>query len=418
MTTSLRSIAAQMDPLADPRHPIGIRSLLNYHRFAQNDPPDKRGCKEIVRRHKTGQSKLIRFLTYNTYLLEARLTLPDPFGDITLTGKPERSQRASELGQRIAKENYDFVSLYEVMQSEQKSEILAGLGGETPAHEFIGSNHSLFTISRSYPIVRSANMKFEKRGKTYRIKPLLLPGFDFSLDSDYYANKGVLLTEIDTGLCTKGGVKISVEIYSVHLMWGGGLENFEDTANVVFPFGDHISGSTPEERFSIQMMQIDELISFYRTHHRDENVVVLCGDFNIDGSDQVKFRELKNRLGFIRLKDAWAEGPYNNHPSSGQTGRNDDGLGVRETDFTNVCRTVQGPAGADYCDETFATKSPSESSGRLDYIFIEEPSDQHLANLDFSRVRRRQFKRQPTPEQQFLSDHLGLETTLIVSPRL
>ena len=148
-----------------------------------------------------------------------------------------------------------------------------------------------------------------------------------------------------------------------------------------------------------------------------ENVAILCGDFNIDGSDVDHFGELKNRLAAIRMKDAWANGPFINNLAGGQTARNDDDdTKTQEGNFDNICTGLV--TNGEYCDDSRNPNHPPppDCVGRFDYIFVEDPHPLHTCNLDLSRVRRRQFRRsQPSDGQFFLSDHLGLETTLIVS---
>jgi hypothetical protein len=432
MSYSVREIAAQMDPLVGQVSPLSLRSILGWQRFSENDTAARLSCRELVRRHMPEQSIPIRFLSYNTYLLEAYdIKMPDPFGDIRIGGKPEIDNRAKEIGQKISTEEYDFVSLYEIMQERERSAIFSSLSFSPKGNVYGGDLTSLLTISRSFNVTRNAKKLFSHSGKPYRINPTLLdvipnllgavgigsPEFDVSLDSDFYAHKGVLLTEIDTGLRTANNEPILIEVYSTHLMFGGGLGKTAETiANIATPFGAHMSPSNDQERFAIQIQQVDELVEFYHQKHHPQNVAILCGDFNLDGTNAQQYAVLKSRLSAIGMTDTWAEGPLAN-PGSGQTARNDDGDGrPHEADFSNVCFPSSNPNAVDYCDETQTVPSPSYYVGRLDYIFIEAPTTEHLCNVDFARVRRRQFRRQrPTPNQQFLSDHLGLETTFFVS---
>ena len=87
--------------------------------------------------------------------------------------------------------------------------------------------------------------------------------------------------------------------------------------------------------------------------------------------------------------------------------KNDD----MNSDIGYIC----SPFKAQYCDESVDT----EETGRIDYVFIENPRPEHSFTLDVTRVRRRPFYRpQASGDQEmFLSDHVGLEFTLIVSPR-
>ena len=87
-------------------------------------------------------------------------------------------------------------------------------------------------------------------------------------------------------------------------MFGGGFPGFlEIAANALTPGGDHISPANQEERLAIELQQIDELVAFYIANDKQENVAIVCGDFNIDGSDRVKFAEVKARLGAISMTD-------------------------------------------------------------------------------------------------------------------
>jgi endonuclease/exonuclease/phosphatase family metal-dependent hydrolase len=241
--------------------------------------------------------------------------------------------------------------------------------------------------------------------------PEIGPSVDVSFDSDFYAEKGVMLTEIVT---THG----TVEVFSTHLFFGGGLPSAAKALiNGATPFEKHISESDPEDRFRTQLAEIEELIDFFHAQHHKENVAIICGDFNIDGSDPSKFGPLKNRLASIGFKDAWADGPFLNNLAGGVTTRNDDDeTKPIELNFDNVCTEL--PGSTEFCDDTRGPRHPPafDAVGRFDYIFIQEPQTSHTAMLDLSRIRRREFRRlAETGNQFFLSDHLGLDTALIVS---
>ena len=411
MSKSLRQVASEMDPLADKRSGISLKSLLKQHRWLNGVAASDRNLKEVVRRH--SDSATIKFLNYNTYLTEAHITLPDPFPDLRITAKPGIHGRAREIGQRIFAE-YDFASLYEVMQEQQRNEILAAWGPSPPDNFFGGTLSSLFTISKKFKIGRRENKAYSNKGKSKSVDivPGIGPSVEISLDSDFYAEKGVMFTEIVTPFGT-------VEVFSTHLMFGGGFgPDAENLINAATPFEGHISESSPDERFEIQKHQLDELIEFYHALHHRENVAIICGDLNIDGSGK-HFAELQNLLATIGMKDAWLEGGFDNNLGGGQTARNDDGdTEPQEGNFDNVCTGLL--TNADYCDDSRLPNHPPppDSVGRFDYIFVENPQPDHQCNVDLSRVRRRQFRRpQALDGQFFLSDHLGLETTLIVSRR-
>jgi hypothetical protein len=412
-----------MDPLAEKESGLQLSSILKQHRWPTGILAD-RGLREVVRRH--SEAETIKFLTYNTYLTEAHITLPDPLPDLRLTAKPALHGRAGEIGQRILSE-YDFASLYEVMQEQQRNEVLAAWGPSPPDFFFGGTLSSLFTISKKFKIGRREIKNYNNKGKSFKVDlvPVVGPSFDVSLDSDFYAHKGVMLTEIITSF----GI---VEIFSTHLMFGDGFgKTGEDLMNAAIPFGTHISPSaSPSERFEIQEKQIDELIEFYVSQHNKDqpdkpNVAIICGDFNIDGSDpnrpdhQEQYSILRDKFAAIGMKDTWAEGPFINNLAGGQTTRNDDDdTKIEERDFDNICTALA--TNEDYCDDSRTPNHPPppDCVGRFDLLFVEEPQPNHAYNLDLSRVRRRKFKwDHPSEGQSYLSDHLGLETTLFVSKK-
>jgi hypothetical protein len=159
------------------------------------------------------------------------------------------------------------------------------------------------------------------------------------------------------------------------------------------------------------------MLTFYRAHHRHQNVAIFCGDLNIDGSDSAHFNVLKNLLASINMKDVWADGPFPNNLAGGQTSRNDDDdTKPDERDFANICTGLA--VNVDYCDDARPPNHPPppDAVGRFDYLFVENPQPSHNYNLDLTRIRRRQFRwSRPADGQFFLSDHLGLETTLLLS---
>src|SRR5258708_2481 len=92
MPKSLRQIAFEMDPLVGLHSGVQFSGVLNQHRWPPKFPPSSRGLTELVRRHSDSAS--IRFLTYNTFLTEANVELPNPFPDIRITAKPALHERA------------------------------------------------------------------------------------------------------------------------------------------------------------------------------------------------------------------------------------------------------------------------------------------------------------------------------------
>jgi hypothetical protein len=86
--------------------------------------------------------------------------------------------------------------------------------------------------------------------------------------------------------------------------------------------------------------------------------------------------------------------------------------GFTNGDPNSVCHS---PTGDLFCVDDNSTVA---GGSRIDYIFVTEPTSEQFYNLDLTRIRRRSFPRaNPTKGQFFLSDHLGLDMTLIVSPK-
>lgn len=413
MASGIRNIFRKMDPTLAEGGTKSARQLLRWHSVGGSGA---KSIGNIARRHARARSREFRFLSYNTYLL--RLTAHLPLGiDLDLAAKAETSARALEIGQRFSSERYDLACYYEVFQPEERDRLLAGIA-KPVNHLFGGTASSLMMVSAEQPILRWAQHVYQQRGKTYHISNPL-HDFDVSADADWYARKGVLMAEVDTGLRAPGspGSPIAIEIYATHLMWGGGVPDAVVAALNALTFGQSIKPVNDQERFGLQMAQIDEFLAFYRAHHDPRNVAILCGDFNIDGSKTDLYQALTDRLNQVNLADVWGDGRYPAERRAGQTARNDDGDEPLEHDFSHVCAPYGGPGGGpDYCDERANITSPSPSVGRFDYIFVERPSASHRCRVDPARIRRRQFRRPaPSGGQFFLSDHLGLETTLHIS---
>ena len=75
MTASLREIALEMDRFLGNGE-ISLRAVINMHRWPDGTPASSKRLREVARRHLDG--KTIKFLSYNTYLTEAHISLPGP----------------------------------------------------------------------------------------------------------------------------------------------------------------------------------------------------------------------------------------------------------------------------------------------------------------------------------------------------
>jgi endonuclease/exonuclease/phosphatase family metal-dependent hydrolase len=398
-----------MDPVEPPR---SIRDLANIHRWPTGSPPTPFSLRSIVDRHRGAQRVTRRLLFYNTFLvpgLELRIkdfvinrvlsgipilggalesavhtlvsALPD--GIIRLGAKPALKARAREIGSVIANE-YDIAALCELFSEEERRLISASLTGDGEPHiargpddsgGFVVATSGLFTISIDL-ISRTRKHVFNERGNRCR-------------DFGAWANKGVLLAEIDLGL-PRG----KLEVYSTHLLAGGGTPS-------------------NEERLKIQLKQVDELVAFVTQAHHPENVMIIVGDFNINAQEASEFRidgvpgtplsHLNRKLNTIDMQDIWAL-------------RNGTlGLTANLQVDSGIC--IPGRTDQKYCDD--AAKHQA-SGARIDYVFVERQKPTHAFLADFTRPRRVRFERPANaPDKNkisFMSDHLGLDITIFAAP--
>jgi endonuclease/exonuclease/phosphatase family metal-dependent hydrolase len=408
-SASVGDLARLMDPVEPPRSLI---DLANIHRWPTGSRPTTFSLRSIVDRHRNAQSVTRRLLFYNTFLapgLELRIkdfvinrvlqgvpilggvlesgvqtlvsALPD--GPLRLGAKPALKARAREIGRSIAN-GYDIAALCELFSEEERRLISAYLARDGKPHiargpddsgGFVVATSGLFTVSIDL-ISRTQRHVFTERGNRCR-------------DFGAWANKGVLLAEVDLGL-PRG----KLEVYSTHLLAGGRI-------------------SSHEERLRIQLKQVDELVAFVTRAHHSENVSIIVGDFNInaheaseftiDGVPGTPFSLLSRKLAAIDMQDIWAL----RNGTLGLTANLQADSGICIPD-----RTDQR-----YCDDSAEHQA---SGARIDYVFVERQKPTHAFLADFARPRRVRFERPANaPDRSkipFMSDHLGLDITIFATP--
>lgn len=332
---------------------------------------------------------------------------------VHIGAKPTRKQRADVIGRHLIGANvYDVCCLCEVFDEEVRKRILGTLEGswdhrvgpdESGAWKVLGSG--LMFLSRRWPIVRQEQLKFSNFGERKR-------------DSDAWANKGILLNILKMGAG-------ELEIYQTHTFYGGGLKIVPDPS--------------PEERRAVIRAELDEIVGFYNYHHNRKNVAVITGDFNLNGVKvNEDYADIARAFQAINVRDAWRS-------YIGQRHRNDAGYTCRYTDgpedenektFDNEIGgetklLTQDPSTqasrmlTTYCADdippiNYVPMSPRTGAGRMDYIFIENPTADHDYRLEVSRILRRPFPwdTQDGDQKEFyLSDHMGLDCTFFVTPR-
>lgn len=405
---SFRQVAKKMDPVKPPRRLRGVVSpgtlgLMDYpekglwsvHRWLATEAQPL-SLRRILERHQAASTTTHRFLFYNTWLLNLQ-----DVAELIEDNAPDLSGRSRDIGRHV-RAYYDIAALCEVWDAEELRRIRAPLRGFSdatgPGGDWNDKSAGLVTFVRN-----------ENRDRAIDYEPPLPPldpdyhttlrsiVFDErgnrSRDADAWSNKGVLRTVIDVGVG-------KIDLYTAHLFSGGGL------------LGD----PSEEERRNIQLSQLRELVQFVRWTHRREHIIVVAGDFNIHGNDEDAYPELVRYMATLGLKDIW-EVRGGKHGSTFLT----------ESSPAERCIFNARQAGSrNYCDD-YAIDDRNDY-GRIDYVFVEDPSPSHEFDLDITRVQRRPFFRNLTgsgrtdqfmvgDRPNYLSDHLGLEMEWIASGR-
>lgn len=437
MSASFREIANLMDPVEPATN---MRRLAEMHQWPNGEPPTPLRLRDFFARHTHPATVRQKFLFYNTFLLPGV-----NLGIGHIKRKPFLRERAEEIGEMLWRDSYDIVAMCEAFDRGDTEIILKAwpVGGGPftaygPGHGGKFETSGLFTISTSFKPNRTAHFSFKEDG-------------DELGDTDAHANKGVLLTEFDFGFDTG-----NLELYSTHLFAGGDILSRSELSKLI-----------------IQLEQVDELVKFVNRMHRPRNVIMVVGDFNIDyhvdpilsgitfedyvkalrpshavlqglltsaapdspdlvesllevlsasdltlSNDQIKvlqgiyrefsiktpYQHLMERISKIGVKDLWLE----RNGSPGYTANfQSHGLGIC-ADYMPDRR---------YCDDSLYRMTGQ----RIDYIFVQSAQPEHGLIVDFTRPRRRGFIRSTGApgfsEIATMSDHLGLEVTLIVSPK-
>jgi hypothetical protein len=417
MSASLRAIAGFMDPV----RPAGsIQELAKMHRWPTGTPPRPLSLRSLTTRHHHPQKVTIKFLWYNTFLLPG-FDIPagtfvgavvgfvggailgrifDGLGITTITigEKPALELRALEIGTALRQDGYDLAALCEAFNTRERELILeAWPAAEKPfvaegpdnSGKAIVASSGLFTIGSESRISHLYQRHtFTERGNRYR-------------DADAWANKGVLLTEVDLGF---GQARL--EVYSTHLFAGGGIPNLPDVDELGLD-----QELSEEERLRIKLAQVDELVEVVRRYHRPNNVALIVGDFNTDADNPDAYGSLIDKMHSLDMEDIWAM----RNGTVGYTSSDPSELGPSRFSVLD--------ADGRYCND-FDTPQDSAGGrvgGRIDYVFVERQKPEHGFLLDVTRPRRRLFPRlQGAPDFdkiQFMSDHVGLEVTLMATPQ-
>ncbi|WP_046755689.1 endonuclease/exonuclease/phosphatase family protein [Kordia jejudonensis] len=337
--------------------PESLAELLSMHVGDVNN-----SFREIVRRHTTNQRLEKKFLTQNTFCMDATA-----FGK-----KPYAKIRAGLWGEHI-KAHYDICLLQEIFENSIRDKLLSAWDEGEGSLFFVDDAASrtpdssgLMTISKD----EITGNTFHEFSVGYR-KGLHLV--------DREADKGILLTKYV--LDNNHGI----ELYNTHL--------------------------DASDR-NIRSTQLNEILTFITNHHENTNLAILSGDFNIglgtgiQGSTYGNYIFFRDRLLSLGFVDAWAT-------RNGTTGGTD--LSEEESQkYANVMCNSKDPENPRFCvDENI-----DESNGdrRIDYIFIKPTSSNCPYVFDITRPRRLLlFNNLGSTTFEYMSDHIGIHTELLIN---
>lgn len=388
MRNSFRAIAHFMDPVMTPN---SIRELVNMHTFYNNEP---RSFRNIWERHNSSRKREQKLLAMNTFLMSG------------IGSAPAVSVRRAEVGASVTNNNYNIMLFCEVWRNADRNKLVESMslrpGSFVDAITLtkLGSS-GLISISKELRIVRSQFHKFRHEAL-----------------GDKHSDKGVLFMEVETGI---GGSKL--ELYNTHM-------NFEERL-----LGNQVSQPKNLLRWGIEARtgQLQEIKQFFNRVHQRENPYIMGGDINIYALDsdihnpnrratstsderemyimrQQEYENFKNFLLELDLYDAW----LTRNGTAGFTNAMDSSAAniICPTDSTDP----------HLCNDYRSTETHLAGTGaaRIDYLLICKSQRSHSFRIDITRPRRFTKKRSTNAdaydEIAYISDHLGISTTLMLSP--
>jgi endonuclease/exonuclease/phosphatase family metal-dependent hydrolase len=380
------------------------KGLWQIHRHIENQDHPSLG-RVLARHDPSNRSRSHRVLWYNTQLLRPFwVGVPGSGRTLQLGARkagPDADHRRTEIGAAIEAIGFGIAGLCELWNDDDRIALLREIprresstgvrtpstSGSLPQVESLKGS-GLVTLTRgpdsSRPhIVRDEHTTFTVQGEPFR-------------DTDFYSQKGVLLTEIDLG-------PGHVDVYTTHLISGGGVpDGIRAQFSGIEAVLSQVRGGSIKE---IRGRQIHELTEFVADTHRPENPALVLGDFNVEANlDDVdaEYQRLLEAMYALGLQDTWLA-------------RGSPRGATYDPEQACVRDSSAGPAGP--CEDYPADPPADHASHRIDYIFLEFPSPHHSFHLDIGRIRRASFWRGDDNDPAYLSDHLGLEFTLFASPR-
>lgn len=178
-------------------------------------------------------------------------------------------QQALAIRQMLDEGGFDLGLLCEVWHGAEYGQLV---GANAPFHPWTGGAGLLaLPLSDTCPIVHAEFRAFANRGDGQR-------------DIDFYSDKGAQLARVRT----PAGV---VDFYQTHLHNGGDMGGILDAAGeykdqfaaALILNGVVIRDPTPADRAAVRKAQLEELARFVEETRLPDSLVVIAGDFNVDG---------------------------------------------------------------------------------------------------------------------------------------
>ena len=342
----------------------------------------------------------VRLLFWNVFLLKPRLIAGGPgLPSIGEIAAPDVAGRAAEIGRTLFG-RHDIMAFAEAFDPKEQRLIFDGWQGRPRMSSVAGPGRSLLggplgvASSGLYTVVNRLLMQRVERHQ-YTTRGSYLH------DADAFANKGVLMTEVDPGV--NAG---RLEVFSTHLFYGGWT-------------GTPHRADELRRRHRIRMAQVAELVTFVAKVHRPQNVVVIVGDFNVPAVDPsypdgptAQYDDLKAALAPLGMQDVWAH--YGAGPG--------DTCGAATDSFAD--QTDHELPGALLDDDVDVEGVPVSAElaarrNRIDYLFVQEPRRDHTLGIEVGSPRRMAYPRALDVANRDrlprLSDHLALTVRLLPS---
>lgn len=381
--------------------------------------------------------------------------------------EPDVSDRATEIGRMLSADGYDVAALAEAWLERDKDRIRSEVQGvgRPPAGDPdqasgpSGDRNLSATVDAGFGEIEIVITNNTASSGLFT----LLPGDDARItdwefrefeakgyalrDSTPYSSKGVLQTEVD--LAPNGPGRQRVDLFSTHLIAGntkvGNIfgdifstvnpvlstaekhspadnlkEKFRNALEQAVEKALGIDAGTKQSEELYRLSEVNELAHFVeeKQEANPENVSVVVGDFNIDASSD-GYSDLQQKLGDLGLHDTW---PHRGGEIGGTTKIPQvcafDGSGnAPHYCLDDIGETENYEHYENYENYEEYREGVDSDAQRIDYVFVEAPTDDHTLTLDFSRIRRRPFPREdPGGEMEYLSDHIGLETEFVAHP--